>query len=247
MVTWTPDRRVDGPQNHLVFYTSVNVRGKNDAKGAFIPEAEHYAKLHGIPEENMFGIPCPRLRKDKRRERVLDTVSGFKNDIESIAMFGHGWPSGIQFGFNRKNHTELLDAIVDKCTGEFKLILFACLAAENDVREREIRNIGPGTDGGFADVFRDSMVRYGINFGHVDAHKTAGHTSWNPYLVRFLCEDVDDPEFGAIGGGWLVEPRSQFWGKWVKKLRARSTGLRYRFPFMDELEIKTELAKLTAI
>jgi hypothetical protein len=57
-----------------------------------------------------------------------------------------------------------------------------------------------------------------------------------------LCEDVDDPEYGAEGGAWIVEPRSRLWKKWVQMLRQKKSGLRYRFPFMDELEIKQELA-----
>ena len=101
--------------------------------------------------------------------------------------------------------------------------------------------LGPATDGGFADVLRDEMVRAGLSSGWVDGHKTAGHTSFNPFLVRFLCEDVDDPEHGAEGGSWLVQPRSQLWRKWIAALKSKKNGLRYRFPFLTEMEIKMEL------
>jgi hypothetical protein len=230
-----------GSNNILVFYSNTNAHGKHDATGAFIPEAEEFQKVHQIPEKNMFGIRCPRVPKKKRRQQVLDTIESFDEPLDSIAFFGHGWPQGIQFGFNRKNLIELVDVVKNKSYSTLNITLFACLAAEDDVRDRDHKNVGPGTDGGFADVLRDTMVREDILYGHVDAHKTAGHTSWNPYLVRFLCEDVDDPEFGAIGGGWLVEPRSQMWKKWVNALRDKEGGLRYRFPFMTEMEIKQEL------
>jgi hypothetical protein len=97
------------------------------------------------------------------------------------------------------------------------------------------------TDGGFADLLRDEMVRRGITDGWVDAHKTAGHTSWNPNVVRFLCEDVDDEEFGAEGGFYLVEPRSTYWKKWCAALRDNKSGFRYSFMTKTEFEIKTAL------
>jgi hypothetical protein len=51
--------------------------------------------------------------------------------------------------------------------------------------------------------------------------------------------DVHKPEFDAEGGAWLVEPRSKYWSKWVKSMKGT---MRFRFPFLDELQIKAELA-----
>jgi len=155
-------------------------------------------------------------------------------------MFGHGWPDGIQFGFRRSDLYELAARLAVSCAEDVRVILYACLAAENDVRDRDHANVGPGTDGGFADLLRDDLASWGKNRCQVDAHKTAGHAAWNPYVVRFR------GEAGTMGGYWLVAPGSELWPKWIKKMRGRAVKnhLRYRFPLMSELQIKAELAGL---
>lgn len=230
-------------ENVLAIYSNTNSHGKSDASGAFIPEAKAFAELHGLQPANLVGLRLPHVAKTKRRQQTLDAIAEAARNqpLTAIGLFGHGWPDGIQFGFNRKHIPELAECIADNSYGDVKVTLFACLAAENDVRDKNVNNLGPATDGGFADLLRDEMVRQGLTRGWVDGHKTAGHTSWNPYLVRFLCEDVDDPEMGATGGAWLVAPRSQLWRKWVNRLRDKKSGLRYRFPFMTEMEVKSEL------
>ena len=106
--------------------------------------------------------------------------------------------------------------------------------SENDSRT-DNREIGPGTDDGFADQLRDHMSQYGFT-GHVDAHLTAGHTTWNPNVIRFVCEGWEED---VCGGAWIIQPQSRHWKKWVEALH--KTDLKYRFPFMDEIEIMEEL------
>jgi len=230
-------------RNILVIYSNTNTGKKHDASGAFIPEAQAFQAAHNIPDCNMVGIKCPRIKKSTRRKQVYEAIERVSQDypLDAIAFFGHGWPDGIQFGINREHIPELVSHMDGCCTQEVKVTLYACLAAENDVRDKQIKKLGVATDGGFCDVLRDEMVRQGFTAGHVDGHKTSGHTLVNPYWVRFLCENVDDPEFGAVGGAWLVAPRSILWKPWVNALRDRDKGLGYRFPFMDELDIKAEL------
>jgi hypothetical protein len=233
-------------KNILVAYSNTNSHGKHDASGAFAPEAKAFAKFHGVPDENVVGMKLPKVAKRRRRERTMDAIATAGKDrlLDAIALFGHGWPQGIQFGFNREHIPSLVDHLAQYCRPDLKVTLFACLAAENDVRDRNVMNLGPATDGGFADLLRDEMVRRGLDRGWVDGHKTAGHTSWNPFLVRFLCVDVDDPEVGAEGGAWLVAPRSETWKQWCAKLKDQKSGMRYRFPFMAELMVKAELMGL---
>jgi len=230
-------------KNILVIYSNTNTGKKHDASGAFIPEAKAFAKLHGVLKENIVGIKCPRVKKSTRRSDVYTAieVAGYDQKLDAIAMFFHGWPRGIQPGFNRSHIPKLVEVMSQHCNPNVKITLYACLAAENDVRDKQTKNLGPATDGGFCDVLRDEMVRKGFTAGHVDGHKTAGHSGWNPYLVRFLCDAVEDPEIGGLGGHWLVAPGSQFWKPWVKALKNKEGGLRYRFPYMDELDIKAEL------
>lgn len=231
-------------KNAIVFFSNTDTKGKKDATGAFIPEAKKFASYHGIPETNMFGIKCPGVSRQKRAEAVFDGLYEARkltDRLESVSFFGHGWPAGIQFGFNKKNVDELSRQMAVIAAKDLKVTLYACLAAENETRDSEIKNIGVGTDGGFADLLRDSLYKNGVTKGWVDAHKTAGHTSWNPYVIRFLCE-ICGPE-GGEGGSWLVEPRSQFWKKWVKALR-HELNFRYAFPFYTELELKNILGTL---
>jgi len=229
----------------LVFYSSVNTKGKNDATGAFIPEAFAYAKARDVLAHNVIGVDCTK-KANLRRDKVYGAIRAC-SIIREIAFFGHGWPTGIQFGITRgRQEDELASLLASKsdATKGTNVILYACLAAENDVRDSGVNNVGPATDGGFADVLRDKMVHHGIKIGHVDAHKTAGHATWNPYVIRFLCEDVKDPELGAEGGAWIVAPGSQYWKKWCNSIRNNVSGLRFRFPGMSELPIKLELESM---
>jgi hypothetical protein len=232
-------------KNILVIYSNTNVGKKKDATGAFIPEAEAFQRMHGIPDENMVGVKCPRVPKHKRRAKVYKAIErvGKKRTIDAIAFFGHGWPQGIQFGIGKgtiKDFCSLLGLSNDSgqpyCSDKLIIVLYACLAAENNDKN-DNRKIGPGTNGGFADELRDELNRFGFS-GHVDAHLTAGHTDWNPFLIRFVCESWEDD---LCGGSWIIQPRSALWKKWVKLLKS-NTGFRLRFPFMKEEEIVAEVA-----
>lgn len=237
------NRGIGTNRNILVFYSSTNAKGKHDATGAFIPEAKAFKKLHNIPDENFIGVKCVGVPTVRRRRIVLDTIHdrGSEQLLDAVAFFGHGWPRGIQFGFNRDHVDELAALLERKASNDVRIVLYACLAAENDKRDSKVEGVGPATNGGFADELRDAMVLAGISEGLVDAHKTAGHTTWNPYVVRFLCKNVDAPDYGGVGGAWLVAPRSEHWRDWIRALRNKSGGLRYRFPFMSQFEILAEL------
>jgi hypothetical protein len=223
----------------LVFYSKKNEPGRVDATGAFIPEAKAFKRYYGIPDENFIGVDCTKGNKPaNRRDLVLGEISK-REGLQVLAFFGHGFPHGIKFGLTLK-YVDLLVANL-RAEKDLKIGLYACLAAENDVRDTNVKGVGPGTDGGFADMLRDEMVRVGITDGWVDGHKTAGHTSWNPNVVRFLCEDVDDPEYGAEGGAYIVAPRSKYWKKWCRALKDNKSGFRYSFMTKTEFEIKKSL------
>ncbi|NIQ90998.1 MAG: hypothetical protein GWM98_04615 [Nitrospinaceae bacterium] len=228
----------------LILYSSKNSHGRKDATGAFIPEAQNFGDTHGVPLHRRVALNLSVRNYSKRRQMTLDAIEAVPilEPLDCIAFFGHGWPNGLQFGFTRKEIPALVEVLINRCNLSARIVLYACLAAENDDRDLMHGNVGPGTDGGFADMLRDEMVRQGFEWGWVDAHKTAGHTTWNPFLVRFLHESVTDITAGGIGGAWLVAPRSQYWTAWKEALRDKVGGLRYRFPFMTEIEIKAELA-----
>lgn len=237
--------------NSLVFYSSKNSKGKVDATGAFIPEAKAFQKLHGIPSANMFPIECVGVPKWNRMATVFKILSerADKAPLDCLAFFGHGWPEGIQFGFDLSTVDRLADALSGVTFGDLRIVLYACLTAENSEEDSNTDNdlLGPGTDGGFADELRDALSQRGKD-GWIDAHKTAGRATSNPFWVRFLMSsrpDNDMPgDFDFEGGTWIVQPKSSCWRAWVKALDAPDNTLRLRLPFMTELEIKAELAGL---
>jgi hypothetical protein len=230
-------------QNIIIFHSSKNVHGRRDATGAFIPEAQAFAKFHGVPSDKLVGIPCVGTSKDKRRKIVFDGLgyNDYFNDV--VAFFCHGWSTGVQFGFSLKQIPELVEWLQASCFNDAKIILYCCSTAENREKGNN-RVISVGTDGGFADSLRDEMARQGMDNCQVDAHLTAGHTTSNPHVVRFLGESVEDKDRGATGGAYLVAPGSQYWRIWRKALWGKVPGLedlRFQFPFMTELEIKQAL------
>ena len=243
-----PDRTEDlgAPPNILVLYSNHNKGTKHDATGAFIPEAQAFKEHYDVPDTHFCGIDLVALPKAARRSEVYRAIhdATYGAPLDMIAFFGHGWPAGIQFGFAHEHISELGAILARKCAPSVKVILYACLTAENSVADQDHDHLGPGTDGGFADELRDEMVRHGLHSGWVDAHKTRGHTSWNPYVVRFYCESTADADYDGWGGTWLVAPRSEFWRRWCKGLRSNSDNIRYRFPTMSELELKTWLSGL---
>jgi hypothetical protein len=230
-------------KNILIFHSSKNVHGRRDATGAFIPEARKFAKIHGVPDDQVIGVPCIGTSKAKRRQMVLDGLSKADAWADAVAFFCHGWATGIQFGFGLKQIPELAEMLYDSCFDNAKVILYCCSTAENKEKGNN-RVISVGTDGGFADELRDEMARQGLADCQVDAHLTAGHTTRNPYVVRFLGESVEDKAQGATGGAYLVAPGSQYWRKWRNALWSKVPGLRdlrFEFPFMSELEVKQAL------
>jgi hypothetical protein len=219
--------------NILVVYSCKNSKGKHDATGAFIPEARAFAALHGVPENNMCAVDCRRPVK-ARRTQVLEAIAavGRNQKIDMIAFFCHGWPSGIQVGIRRAEIPQLVDRLKHFAAKDLKIALYACLTAENDVRDQERERIGPATKWGFADTTSYLLGKEGFH-GWIDAHKTSGHTTWNPYVVRFMMQD------SSPRAAWLVEPGSQMWGPWVKAVRG--TNVRFEFPFWTEIDLKTDL------
>jgi hypothetical protein len=223
----------------LAFTSSQDSHGRHDASGAFVPEARawarSYSEEHGGVAAHVFEVDCINMIPFKRRRMVTTTIHDrcLDSPLSMLAFFGHGWPDGIQFGFDRRNIGDLVDIIGLRFAVPFRCVLYTCLTAE-DGDGVSGEEIGPGTYGGFADTLRDSLARAGVQQGHVDAHKTAGHATMNPYVVRF-----DLAKGPGIGGEWLVAPGSENWNRWVHLLR--ETDLRWRYPEMKREQIVDEL------
>ena len=223
------------PDKILIFYSSKNSKGKRDATGAFIPEAKAFAAHYGVPNKNVIGVDCTKASY-MRRKIVLDSIKSV-SEIEGLLFLCHGWPTGIQFGFNIDNVAMLASSIRNH-SEDIHIALMACSTAENKIKDNEIYNLGPATDGGFADKLRDDLYISGL-CGWVDAHKTKGHTTRNPMVVRFEIEDF------RTGGEWIVPPHSKLWKHWRTALRYNTDDLRYEFFKLTRAEIEERLLSMT--
>lgn len=232
--------------NGLVFAPAHNTGRKRDATGAFIPEAKKFAEMHN----GRLVLVDNRRPKGEMVNSVLTEIerAGAYHDgsccadpdhdhrLEFVAFFCHGYPHGLQFGFNLRNVDRLGEAIASASNPEVIVPLYACSAASTLGWLRR-RGLGPGGDRGFADELRDALCEHGATFATVDAHTTAGHTTWNPNVRRFA---GDGSPVGGIGGSFIVERRTPLWRPWVRALRG---DLRLRFPFMPIGMIHAELAR----
>ncbi|MCB9603316.1 MAG: hypothetical protein H6721_26735 [Sandaracinus sp.] len=232
--------------------STVNVDGKKDASGAFVPEARAFLRFHGADPKGDAVVPFDhRLSPDKRRAHVEAGIRAAREalgaPIEGLAFFCHGYRRGLQTGHTTKALGGLVDVIRETCSHDVAIPLYACDAARDaDADRKDDLTDVPGGDGGFADVLRDAMLRTpGAFFGaHIDAHVTAAHTTRNPHVRRFEVTAAVPSEtiLGLPGGSWLVTPGSSRWKTWIRALR---TDFRFRFPFLDAAGIAQVLDRGT--
>ena len=228
-----------------IIYSSRNKPGLNphtglpwvDATGAFVPEAHGFALANGRDNCEMLAVDCINNTTATRRRIVCEWLKKI-HGIELLAIFCHGWSKGIQIGFTIPECDMLAKALF-AADNRLKIALYCCWTADADgVADSE--KVGPATDNGFADHLRDTLLSMDFKGGWVDGHKKEGHTSMNPYLIRFLIDpDKDvDGDNDIQGGAWIVQPGAAGWKKWSKALRG---DMRYRFPLLSAEEIAAQV------
>lgn len=206
----------------LVFAPKFNTGKKHDATGAFQPEQKAFAKRHKIPETNLFLVDNTQTAK-QMRDFVLSKLKRVE-PVRTIVFMCHGWLSGIQFGFDKTSLKDLAWALARVV--DVRVVLYACSTAQG----------GPGGDGGFADILRDALRDAGAADCQIDAHTTAGHTTKNPYVRRFLGQGA------ATGGVFIVDPKdNDIWPKWREALK---TDFRFDFPYMSVGEIRIAVSNM---
>lgn len=221
----------------LILYSAQNHPGKHDATGAFIPEARAFASRYDVPDENILALDCIKNNPYRRRMICGDFFNQHLDyDVGLIGIFCHGWSSGIQIGFSKTTVKDLVYYLDYSCARDVRIVLYCCSTASKSKSSRKmaLQKIAPGTDGGFADTLRDEMLRQGFRRGWVDAHLTPGHTTWNPYVVRFLNNPMFDDDIDLPGGQWLIQPKSKLWPEWRHALK---TEFRFEFPMLEDYEI----------
>jgi Fe2+ or Zn2+ uptake regulation protein len=216
-----------GKEQVLALTVRHDKQGKRDASRAFIPEAYRFVSYW--EDQGLVGrvrFVDNHARVHDRRKQVVDALHESEN-LRHLAIFAHGWRTGIQMGF-RLNHLRPLARQIEKVAADdaITVTLYCCSTAQG----------GPGGDGGFADELRDALCHVGLVHCRVDAHVNKGHTTRNPHVRRF---EGGGSQYGGAGGGYLVAPRTKNWSEWRKRLR--SEDIRFAFSQMSAAEIVDEL------
>lgn len=215
----------------LILLPDRNRPGKSDFTGAFQPESRLLVEMRGGATVYIDQSNPDRLR----RRQVVNAID--KHQPSEIVYFGHGLERRLpQLGFSLGHCAQLAEAIAEYATAP-TVVLYACSAADG---------VGPGGDGGFADVLRDSLCEAGAKGCVVWAHDRAGHTTGNRYVRQFW-----GPE-PAVGGKWLFEPQGPHWKDWYCcdhmgpgfrgcPGKGAHGPLRLRFPWLDKDTLLREL------
>ena len=213
-----------------------------DWHGAFRPEAERFAKLHGGALVQIDVSQDPAGRRAQVRDAILS--QGDAGPIDCYAFFCHGWQDGIQLGYHRAEASDLAALIATTAADNAVVVLYACSTSDSSAEGEpgEGGTCGSRTCGGFAEALHEGL-RWCVSTGGaaasgitVYAHDRSGHCTSNPY-VRRLRGDVSAYR-------WVVEPKSPQWGPWEREMRDRQgSSLRLRFPLMSEQEIAAELRR----
>lgn len=206
------------------FDTKNRLTGKQkvDATKVFQPEAKRFLVIHRGGDLVVVNNRQPKIAM---AEHVLDSLLRGEHKWLTIALFCHGWSTGIQLGFDLKNIRDLARAIADTSEPDVKVLLYCCSTASTP---QKLLGAGPGGDGGFADELRDNLCRFGAKYCRVMAHTTPGHSTKNPHL-RFF--EGGGSDIGGQGGQYVVRPGSTLWRRW-KDAMAHSE-MRFRVGHMQ--------------
>ncbi len=214
--------------NTLIITGDRNTGSAKDFTGAFDLEARALARMQEVPPGAIVRVNLAGS-KPARRKQVIEALAVRRYDF--VAIFCHGYRTGLQIGFGLPHVRELAAALTARkyVPNETPLhvALYACSTGGGG---------GAGGDGGFADRLRDALCELGAVHCRVDAHDRAGHCTRLPYVRRF--EGQGSP-VGGTGGQWIVAPGSKLWPKWRKALA--TTDLRLRFPLLDVAQIHQAL------
>jgi len=223
---------------YLVFAPKWNHK-RNDAMGAFQPEAKRFLKHYGEPPGNVILIDN-RQWKSRQRADVLTAINSCCSSCVPtvVALFCHGYKGGLQLGFRNRHAAALARSIAAIGDKSVRVVLYACDTGRDLDRDRRDDLKAFGGDGGFADRLRDELCKHGAVDCQVDSHTTAGHATRNPHVRRF--EGRGSP-IGGVGGYYLVprKPRAM-WRAWRTALR---TPFRFSFPLMAVGEIHRRLLR----
>ncbi|MHC4575501.1 MAG: hypothetical protein ACYS76_15480, partial [Planctomycetota bacterium] len=140
----------------------------------------------------------------KKHNLVLDAIEHHEGPIDVLALFCHGWKSGISLGFRNWHIGDLVGALREKGPRWTNVILYACstMGKRNAFGHRLARELN--TNGYMGDVV---------------GHSTKGHCTRNPFVWVAGESSGGEPWLPCIGLGWRKRRKSPQWKAWVKRLQ----------------------------
>jgi hypothetical protein len=213
----------------IIITPKSNTKGKKDFTGAFKPEALAFKKRVDssavlVSFDNTLPMPG---RRQQLYERLHEVLAGPHpvGSIDTLAIFCHGWSTGIQAGLTTKDCHTFATVLAPAAVTSLTVALYCCSTGA-DPGDNKFN--APGSDvngvaynlgdGSFADTLRDELCKVGLISCRVMAHRTAGHTTHNPQVIFF---DGDQSPLGGTGGTMPVTPRlgKKLWNTWVRELK----------------------------
>lgn len=207
--------------NGLVVFPIHN-QIKNDALGAFVPEAHAFQRFHA---ERIAFDAFAFDPKHVRKEDFFDTLKAKPYDI--IAIFSHGlWNKLPQLHVGLDDIPEMVNCITAK---RVNLIFYCCLLAQ------------PKDEPNFAQLTANclELSMSGRKFD-LWAHRTAGHTTKNPQITHYSSDN---------GLASVIEYPSclkNYGTKFAKVMREEKNPLRFCYPFsQSSFETMREVVEWT--
>lgn len=219
----------------------------NDERFAFGPESAKWRAASPGSVVLYFDDEAKPAKRSVEVGEVLAHFSGGKR-LEQVAFFCHGHAKSLQTGhdvnaseLSERAVSRLAQALAKSLAASGVVTLYACSCASDRVT--------PGEEFAHVLTYMIAMLRPDWK-GWLDAHESAGHTTFNPMVYRYT------PSFAGEAPGavrkealvpWLVvvdgkakrprEVRERF-ARWRALLR---TGYRFEYPRLTIEQIRARV------
>lgn len=211
---------------YLAIHCKYNAKGKVDVTHAFRPECEAWADNRGHTFVNVIDNKKSFWNRYHQSIKILDDLILMEEKIDEIAIFCHGWRTGIQIGFNNRNVHELASRLATLAANNHLVVsLYCCSTGKGAVAQG---------DGSFADELRDALCREEIIHCRVMGHTSAGHTTQNPNVRNY---DGHGSYLGGVGAPMLFKTLTPIWKAFKRALDDEETDFRLVFPLWSTEKI----------
>jgi len=189
--------------NILVLVDARNRLLKHDGD-EFLREAKLFSEHWQALGANVTLHATYKKKMWVKKKFVLDAIKAHDPNMDVIAMFCHGWKSGVSLGFRNRDVFDLAEAIDDKGPRWKEVLLYACSTMK-------------GQDSFGARLARE-LYRSESGAGYVYGHSTKGHCTRNPFVYSCKGREVW-AWLSFIDLPWSQRRKNSNWWGWVEQLK----------------------------